>query len=174
MGLFQRKRKKHNNLDDDKRQLALEKRRANAELRKAQDRAEIERIKAETQLEQLRLQREQLELQQEIEEMTGYDEEDEEQDSNPLNQVLSMFAMQMMNQSKGVNQMPSPESFNNVPSTTISLSDEAIDEAVKRIPKKYRLLFKKVPDGMVKEIFHYVKSCDDDTLNRFVQKAKSI
>lgn len=172
MGWFKRKTRGSNLKDESIRQLALDKRRANTELRNAQQEADIERIKAKTEFERLKMKREQLMIQQEIENMTEYDDEPEEQkDDNPLNGIIQMMAMKMMQSSNNVNSMPSPNASFDVP-TQVSLSDEALDEAIKRIPKVHKKLIAKVGTENLKSMVEYLRSCDDDTINRFLAKTK--
>lgn len=139
---FTRKKRQHNNLDDDKRELALETRRRNSEIRAMQQELEKERLQLEHQIAMDKLQLQSLEIRDRI--MDYSDEEEEEpvtNDMNPETMLLSILMNRMApmtptshSTQTGEGGAPSTNSEltpqEQAPPSLLTLSDEEIKQVI--------------------------------------------
>ena len=183
MGIFNwKKKKQHNNLDDDKRELALITRKMNAELKEKKQEIELMKLESMHELETLKLQKQKLELQSKIydlEDQFADDEEEEEPKSDNMAETLLMSILTKSMQSNGegaTSTQPNPLAENISAPSLVSLSDDEIKEYISNYDKKDIKKLKGLPVPMLKHLAKdhpEFSTFDSDTLERAIKILKA-
>jgi len=182
MGLFNIFKKKDNRnnytFGDTDRELSAEIRKQKAEYNKARQELDLKLLTLENKKKQIELEADIAEASQRLKEISGYDDEEEEEPetNNDFTSIISAIPM-LMQTFNNQNQTPNSNTVSVVTTPPqpikqelgVSLSDEELQNMYKQIPKTAKAIAKTMSDETLKNYLKgQIPNLDEDTINRAI------